>query len=172
MTRIALIAASIAALGLASIQTASAQVIRGGGHGDRGAFAGQAHDRTGPNGGRIAGARGAVTDGQGNGAAGGVNCARGPNGSAGCRAGATTRTADGAAQHQSGMHAEGAKGRELTSAGAASKTADGYLEQGRTTTATGENGSVSVTGAYDSANGRSRTVTCTDATGVAVACPQ
>ena len=114
--------------------------------------------------------RGAVTDGQGNGAAGSVNCARTPN-AQGCRAGATTRTADGEVNHRSGFAVEG-ETRSATSEGGFTKSADGTVNQGRTTTATGANGSVTVDGAYTSGEGRTRTVTCADASGAVVACPQ
>jgi hypothetical protein len=172
MKRFAFAAASLLAMGSFAVQAADAQVRRAGAsNGSGGVAAGQTHDRTGPNGGRIVGGRGAAGDGQGNAIAGGANCAKGAN-AAGCRAGVTTRSADGAAAHKSSVHVEGVNGRELTSAGSAAKTADGVISQGRTTSASGQNGSVTVDGAYSSETGRTRTVTCSDASGAVVACPQ
>ena len=171
MKRFAFAAAGLLAMGAFTIQAADAQVRRGAVRGaEGGAAVGQAHDRVGPRGGEVAGARGAVVSPNGAAAAGSVNCARGQN-AAGCRAGATTRTADGEINHQSGVHAEGVNGRELTSTGGLTKSADGTVDQGRTTTASGANGSVTVDGAYTSGSGRSRTVTCSDASGAVVACP-
>lgn len=170
MKRFAFAAAGLVAMASFAVQAAEAQVRRGVAVGDRGPVAGQAHDRTGPNGGRIVGGRGIVADGEGNAAAGAVNCARTPN-AQGCRAGVTTRTADGAVNHRSGFAVEGEKGT-ATSQGGFTKSADGTINQGRTTIATGQNGSVTVDGAYSSTDGRTRTVTCTSATGAVVACPQ
>lgn len=171
MKRFAFATAGLVAMAAFTLQAADAQVRRGSVRGqDGGAAVGQVHDRTGPNGREIAGARGAVVGSNGAAAAGSVNCARGPNAAA-CRAGATTRTADGTVNHQSGLHAEGVNGRELTSTGGLTKSADGTVDQGRTTTASGANGSVTVDGAYSTDTGRSRTVTCSDASGAVITCP-
>lgn len=169
MKRFAFAMTSLLAMGAFAIDAADAQVRRGGVRGDNGAAAGQVHDREGPNGGRVVGGRGIVTDGQGNAATRSANCARGQT-AQGCRAGATTRSADGSMSHQSGLHASGANGA-LDSSGGFTRSADGTIDQGRSTTATGQNGAVTVDGAYTSDAGRSRTVTCTDASGAVIACP-
>lgn len=170
MKRFTFAAAGLVVMSSFAIQAAEAQVRRGAVHGDRGIAAGQVHDRIGPQGGRIVGGRGVVADGQGNAAAGSINCARTPR-AQGCRAGATTRTADGTVNHRSGFAVEG-ETRSATSQGGFSKSADGSIDQGRSTTATGQNGSVTVDSAYSTGNGHSRTVTCSDASGAIVACPQ
>lgn len=171
MNRFAIAMTGLLTMSAFVVDVADAQVRRGVARGEAGAAAGQVHDRQGPNGGRVVGGRGVVTDGQGNAAAGSANCARGQN-VAGCRAGATTRNADGSASHQSGLHASGANGGTLDSSGGFTRSADGTVDQGRTTTATGQNGTVTVDGAYATDTGRTRTVTCTDAAGAVIACPQ
>lgn len=170
MKRLAFAVAGLLAVTSFAATTAEAQVRRGAAQGERGIAAGQIHDRQGPNGSRVVGGRGVVADGNGNAAAGAVNCARTPN-AQGCRAGATTRTADGAVNHRSGFAVEGDAG-SATSQGGFTKSADGTIDQGRTTTATGQNGSVTVDGAYNSDTGRTRTVTCSDSSGAIVACPR
>jgi hypothetical protein len=170
MKRFAFAMTSMLAMGAFAIDAADAQVRRGGVRGDNGAAAGQVHDREGPNGGRVVGGRGIVTDGQGNAAATSANCVSGQS-VAGCRAGATTRSADGSMSHQSGLQASGANGGTLDSSGGFTRSADGTIDQGRTTTASGQSGTVTVDGAYTSDAGRSRTVTCTDASGAVIACP-
>ena len=169
MKRFAFAMTSLFAMGAFAIDAADAQVRRGGVRGDNGAAAGQVHDREGPNGGRLVGGRGIVTDGEGNVATRSANCARGQS-AQGCRAGGTTRSADGSLSHQSGLQASGANGA-LDSSGGFTRSADGTIDQGRSTTATGQNGAVTVDGAYTSDTGRSRTVTCTDASGAVIACP-
>lgn len=169
MKRFAFAMTSMLAMGAFAIDAADAQVRRGGVRGDNGAAAGQVHDREGPNGGRVVGGRGIVTDGQGNVAAGSANCARSQS-AQGCRAGVTTRSADGSVSHQSGLQASGANG-SIDSSGGFTRSADGTIDQGRSTTATGQNGSVSVDGSYTSDTGRSRTVTCTDSSGAVITCP-
>lgn len=171
MKRFAFVMTSLVAMSAFAIDAADAQVRRGDIRGGNGSAAGQVHDREGPNGGRIVGGRGAVTDEQGNAAAGSVNCARGQN-AAGCRAGATKRNADGSVSHQSGMKAKGENGGMLNSSGGFTRSADGTVDQSRTTTASNQNGTVTIDGAYSTETGRTRTVTCTDASGVAIACPQ
>jgi hypothetical protein len=155
MKRFAFAMTSMLAMGAFAIDAADAQVRRGGVRGDNGAAAGQVHDREGPNGGRVVGGRGIVTDGQGNAAATSAN----------------TRSADGSMSHQSGLQASGANGGTLDSSGGFTRSADGTIDQGRTTTASGQSGTVTVDGAYTSDAGRSRTVTCTDASGAVIACP-
>jgi len=134
------------------------------------AAVGQAHDRDGPRGGEVAGARGAVVGPNGAAAAGSVNCARGRN-AAGCRAGATTRTADGAINHQSGVHAEGVDGRELTSAGGLTESRRRHGRSGPHHNRFRRQRLRHGRRAYTSGSGRSRTVTCSDASGPFVACP-
>lgn len=169
MNHFAFAVAGLVAIGSFTISAAEAQVRRGGVHGERGIAAGQVHDRQGPNGSRVVGGRGIVADGKGNAAAGSVNCARTPN-AQGCRAGTTTRTSDGSVNHRSGFAVEGDT-RSATSQGGFTKSADGTIDQARTTTASGQNGSVTVDGAYSADTGRTRTVTCTNSSGAVVACP-
>jgi hypothetical protein len=136
-----------------------------------GVTAGGVHNVTGPLGGQRAGARGIITDGQGNGAAGGVNCARGAAGQA-CRAGATTWNADGSVNHQSGATVQGANGGSATTQGGFTRNADGAVSGGRNTTATGAQGNTySGETTYNSADGVSHTATCTDPSGAVIACP-
>lgn len=131
-----------------------------------GVSAGQVH-----NNGRRAGARGVVTDGDGNAAAGGVSCARGEAGRA-CRAGATTVTGEGAVNHRSGAAVEGANGASAVTQGGFTRTQDGVVTGQRDTTLTDAEGNArSATTTYDSASGITRSVTCTNASGVVVACP-
>jgi hypothetical protein len=111
------------------------------------------------------------TDGQGSGAAGSGRCAAGAQGR-GCRTGATTWSADGSVQHRSGAAVEGAQGGHASTSGGFTRSADGAVTGGRTTQATGSQGaSYNAQTTYDSATGVSRTVTCTDASGAAIACP-
>lgn len=172
MKRYALAAISLMAFGSLAVEAAEAQRVDRGARANRagGITAHQAHDREGPNGGTLRGGRKVVTDGNGNAAAGAVNCAKGDAGRA-CRAGVTTRTAEGELAHKSGIKVEGANGRELTSAGGFTKDAEGNIDQARTTEASGEKGTVTVDKSYATGEGRSRTVTCADASGAVVACP-
>lgn len=135
-----------------------------------GVTAGAAYDHTGPNGGRKAGARGVITDGEGNGAGASGSCAEGEKGR-GCRGAVTTWSADGTIDRKSGFEAEGANGGTASSDGTFHRNADGTYAGDRTTTATGENGTYNANTTYDSANGVARTVTCTDAAGAVIACP-
>ncbi|MDP3736315.1 MAG: hypothetical protein Q8R02_02930 [Hyphomonadaceae bacterium] len=164
--------ASLIALGAFTIQTAEAQRVgRGAGRtASGGVVAGQVHDREGPNGGTLRGARGVASDGQGNVIAGSANCADGAAGRA-CRAGVTERTADGAVTHESGIKIDGANGGTLASQGGFAKDADGNVVRDRTTEASNQNGSVAVDSAYTSETGGSRTVTCANAAGEIVTCP-
>jgi hypothetical protein len=59
----------------------------------------------------------------------------------------------------------------VQSQGGTTRNADGTYSGGRTTTATGANGSVTKNGSWDSTNGYSRDVTCKNAAGAVVACP-
>ena len=168
----ALVAASILALSTFVIDDAAAQgrvrVTRQNGEGGVTHVTGA--NRVGPNGGQSVGARGVVTDGEGNGAAASGRCARGVQGEA-CRAGNTTRTADGAVTHESGGAFQGANGASGSTQGGFTRNADGTYSGGRTTSATGANGAYDAETTYDSENGVNRTVTCTDPTGAVVACP-
>ena len=129
---------------------------------------GAAHQ--GPNGGRFARGRATVTDGQGNGATISGGAFETPSGAKGARAGGTTVNADGTVNHQSGFAASGAKG-SVESQGGTTRNADGTYAGGHTTTATGANGSATSNSNWDSTNGYSRSVTCTDTAGNTVACP-
>lgn len=131
---------------------------------------GVAHNNTGPNGGQTAGQRSLVTDGEGNGARTGTQCARGAQGEA-CRAGYTTRTADGAINHESGAAFQGVNGASGSTQGAFTRNADGTYAGERSTSASGEQGSYDATTTWNSENGASRSVTCTDPSGAVVACP-
>jgi hypothetical protein len=173
MKRFTLAAASLLSVAALAIQTADAQQRVGRGaraNGAGGITAGQLHDRTGPNGGTLRGGRAIATDGQGAGIAGSANCATGAAGRA-CRAGVTARNAEGEVAHKSGIKIDGANGRELESVGGFTKDADGNIDQGRTTAAAGEQGSVVVDKSYTTETGRARTVTCANAAGEVVACP-
>lgn len=168
MTKFAIAAVALLAVGAFSIPEASAQGrIRGARVNNAGGVtAGQAYNT-----GQRAGARGVITDGQGNGAAGSASCAAGAAGRA-CRAGVTTRTADGAVNHQSGAVVEGANGGTAATQGGFTRNADGTYSGGRTTSASGDRGSYNAETSYDSETGVTRTVTCTDPAGAAVACPR
>jgi len=166
MNKFALVAAAMLAVGTFTIPDADAQRARGARVTESGGVAaGTVH-----NNGRRAGARGVITDGQGNAAAGGVSCAAGAAGRA-CRAGATTVTEDGTVQHQSGAVAAGANGRVVTQGGF-TRNPDGTTTGQRTTTATGEQGTYNAETTYDSETGVTRTVTCTNPAGAVVACPR
>ena len=141
------------------------------GNGAGGVTAGAWHDRVGPNGGAAVGGRGVVTDGEGNGVAVSGGCAEGAQGR-GCRAGKTTFDAEGNLTHRSGFAAEGADGGTVTSEGGFARSGDGTYSGSRDTSATGAAGnSYSASSTWDSANGKSRTVTCMDSSGAVVACP-
>lgn len=172
MKRLAATALSLLVMTALSVPAAEAQrTVRGAAAGPNGAAAAQAHSRQGPEGGRIAGARGVATDRQGNAVAGGVNCASGAAGAA-CRAGATTRAADGSLTHKGGIVAQGANGETLTSRGELTRDADGNVVAARNTQASGQNGSVNIDSGYTTAGGGTRTVTCMDVNGAVVPCPQ
>lgn len=168
MKKFAMIAAALIAASTISVVEASAQ---GRVRGARVNEAGGVTAGTAYNTGNRAGARGVITDGEGNGAAGGASCAAGAAGRA-CRAGATTVTADGTVQHQSGAQAEGANGGVASTQGGFTRNADGTYSGARTTSATGAAGnSYNAQTTYDSTTGVTRSVTCTDPTGAVIACP-
>lgn len=124
----------------------------------------------GPNGGRVARGRVTKTDGQGNATTASGGAFKGPNGATGVRRGSTTVDANGNATHQGSFAAQGANG-SVQSQGGTTRNADGTYSGGRTTTATGVNGSRTKDSSWDSTNGYSREVTCKNAAGVVVACP-
>ncbi|MBI1361221.1 MAG: hypothetical protein GC155_13170 [Alphaproteobacteria bacterium] len=165
---------AVAALLLAStfaISSADAQGrIRGAHARPGGGFAaGQAHHNVGPNGGERVGGRGIVTDGQGNAVAGSANCVSGSAGRA-CRAGKTTLSSDGAIARSGGVAVEGANGGTFATTGDFTHNADGTTAA-RNTTAQTANGTYTAQTTYNPETGKTRTVTCTNASGAVVACP-
>ncbi len=164
----AIIAAALMACSVGFAEQADAQGRARGARVNEagGVSAGQVH-----NNGRRAGARGVVTDGNGNAAAGGVSCAQGEAGRA-CRAGVTTVTEEGAVNHHSGAAVQGANGAGAVTQGGFTRSEDGVVTGQRDTTiADAEGNARNATTTYDSANGITRTVTCTNANGAVVACP-
>jgi hypothetical protein len=138
--------------------------------------------------------RGVRTDGEGAGVAGSGACASGEAGS-GCRGSSTTWTADGAIDRQAGAQWDTVNGagstqgqftrdadgsysgaRDTTASGvrgdyAASTTVDSETGYNRAVNASNENGSVEVLAQGQRGSGGTRTVTCFDASGAQVACP-
>ena len=114
----------------------------------------------------------ATTDGQGNGSVTRRGAAVGAQGGVAARQGSTTRSADGSASHSGTVSAQNAQG-SLHSSGGASRNADGSVEQARSTTATSAatGNSVQTQSSYSKDSGLSRSATCYDASGTAMACP-
>ncbi|RKR69036.1 hypothetical protein C8C94_3558 [Acidovorax sp. 94] len=127
--------------------------------------------RSGPNGAMLRG-RTATTDGQGNGSVTRRGAAVGVQGGVAARQGSTTRSVDGSASHSGTVSAQNAQG-SLHSSGGASRNADGSVEQARSTTATSAatGNSVQTQSSYSKDSGLSRSATCYDASGTAMACP-
>lgn len=127
--------------------------------------------RNGPNGAVLRG-RTATTDGQGNASVTSRGAAVGAQGGVAERQGSTTRRADGSASHSGTVSAQNAQG-SLQSSGGASRNADGTVTQARSTTATNATtgNSVQAQSSYSKDNGWSRSATCHDASGTALACP-
>src|SRR3989344_4498890 len=90
----------------------------------------------------------------------------GARGGVAARQGSTTRSVDGSASHSGTVSAQNAQG-SLHSSGGASRNADGSVEQARSTTAT----SRQTQSSYSKGSGLSRSATCYDASGTAMACP-
>lgn len=106
--------------------TAEAQRVRGGFTNPAGGVtAGEGHDVRGAFGGRAVGEHGVVTDGDGNGAAGGRGCARGAGGGYGCGQGTTTWNDDGEINHQQSGYATGPFGGRASTEGNVSRDDDG-----------------------------------------------
>lgn len=148
---------------------------------------------SGPNGSAARGGR-FVNDGAGNAAARRGGCASGAGG-AGCRGSATAVGSDGSVSRRSGVEVQGSDGGFFSSRGQFDRAADGATTGSRTTSASGsqgayegssslsggvfgrsgvysnDNGSRAVDSTYERGVGGSRTVTCTDASGVVVSCP-
>ncbi len=127
--------------------------------------------RSGPNGAVLRG-RSATTDGQGNGSVTSRGAAVGTQGGTAVRQGSTARHADGSASHSGTVSAQNAQG-SLYSSGGATRNADGTVAQARSTTATSAatGNSVQAQSSYSKDNGLSRSATCYDASGAAMACP-
>jgi len=127
--------------------------------------------RSGPNGTVLRG-RTATTDGQGNASVTRRGAAVGTQGGVAVRQGSTTRNADGSASHSGSLSAQNAQG-SLQSSGGATRNADGTVMQARTSTATSAvtGNSVQTQSSYSQDSGLSRSATCYDASGAAMACP-
>ena len=127
--------------------------------------------RSGPNGAVLRG-RTATTDGQGNARVTSRGAAAGAHGGVATRQGSTTRSADGSASHSGAVSAQGAQG-SLQSSGGGTRNADGTVAQARSTTATSAatGNSVQAQSSYSKDTGLSRSATCYDASGTALACP-
>lgn len=127
--------------------------------------------RSGPNGAVLRG-RTVTTDGQGNASVSTRGAAVGAQGGVAVRQGSTTRSADGSASHSGSLSAQNAQG-SLQSSGGATRNADGSVTQARTSTATSAatGNSVQTQSSYSKDGGLSRSATCYDASGAAMACP-
>jgi hypothetical protein len=127
--------------------------------------------RSGPNGAVLRG-RTATADGQGNASVSSRGAAVGAQGGVAVRQGSTTRSADGSASHSGTVSAQNAQG-SLQSSGGATRNADGSVTQARTSTATSAatGNSVQTQSSYSKDSGLSRSATCYDASGTAMACP-
>ena len=166
-----------AVLALAAPTEAQARTRRSVEHnadGSTGSQTGVAHTgvaRSGPNGAMLRG-RTATTDGQGNGSVTRRGATVGAQGGVAARQGSTTRSVDGSASHSGTVSAQNAQG-SLHSSGGASRNADGSVEQARSTTATSAatGNSVQTQSSYSKDSGLSRSATCYDASGTAMACP-
>lgn len=126
----------------------------------------------GPNGGGHARGRALSGDGAGNASLKSGGVYRGPQGATAARAGQTQVAADGSASHASGFQGSGARG-QLASEGSATRSADGTIEQSRVSTATSAStgNTLTHTQAYSSETGLSRSTSCADSAGNAIACP-
>lgn len=162
------LAVAAVTLTLAAADVAEARQGRIAARGQNGAVVAGA----GPNGGAGVRARGCA---QGETS---VTCAsggavRGPNGGRGARASRTIVNEDGSATRNSGLAVRGADGGALTSTGSTTRNSDGTVNGSRSTSAIAADGSTyQGTTTYDPATGLTRTTTCTDASGAAVACPR
>jgi hypothetical protein len=162
-----IVAAITAVLALTAATTAEARQGSIRARGANGVVAGT----TGAKGSAVR-ARGAVRNDDGSVTAASGGAFRGANGSKGYRASTTTAAPDGSATRAGQLSASGARG-SVDSAGSFSRGADGTWSGSRSTdahnAATGT--SYSGTTAIDPATGKPvHTGTCTDASGVAIAC--
>ena len=100
------------------------------------------------------------------------SAAVGAQGGMAVRQGSTTRNADGSASHSGAVSAQNAQG-SLQSSGGVTRNADGTVTQARTSTATSAatGNSVQAQSSYSKDTGLSRSATCYDASGAAMACP-
>lgn len=128
--------------------------------------------RATPSGGGLLRGRTATTDGQGNASVTSRGAAVGAQGGMAERQGSTTRRADGSASHSGTVSAQNVQG-SLQSSGGATRNADGTVMQARSTTATSAatGNSVQAQSSYSKDSGLSRSATCYDASGTAMACP-
>jgi hypothetical protein len=168
-----LLLATAATLSLFAFANVAEAGARGGAawqNKDGGTTAVRGAARQGPYGGTAARGRVTKTDGEGNAATASGGAFKGPNGASGARGGSTTVDANGNATRRGGFAAQGARG-SVQSEGGTTRNADGTYSGGRSTTATGVNGSVTSKGSWNSTDGYSRDVTCKNAAGAAVACP-
>ena len=155
------------------VQSAQAREVRAGvPHDDGSVAARRGVVRTTPAGGGIVRGRSVTTDGAGNTTQRSAAAVATPEGGLAVRRASNTRAADGSATHQGSVSAQGAQG-SLTSSGSAARAADGSVTQSRSTTAThaATGHSVQANSSYSQDAGPSRTVTCYDASGSAMACP-
>lgn len=128
--------------------------------------------RSGPNGASVLRGRTVSTDGQGNGSVTRRGAAVSAQSGTAVRQGSTTRNADGSASHTGTVSAQNAQG-SLQSSGGAARSVDGTVTQARSTTATSAatGNSVQTQSSYSKDSGLSRSATCYDASGTAMACP-
>jgi len=173
ISRATLLAAfAVAALLLSAANDANARTRRSVEHNaDGGTTAHTGVARSGPHGAVLRG-RTATTDGQGNSSVNSRSVAVGAQGGMDVHQGSTTRSADGSASHSGTVSAQNAQG-SLHSSGGASRNTDGTVAQARSTTATSATtgNSVQAQSSYSKDSGLSRSATCYDASGTAMACP-
>lgn len=128
----------------------------------------------GPNGGAVVrgSARGRTADGSYISRRG--TAVRGPNGGSAVRGANTTVSPDGTVQRRAGFAAEGQNGQAQSEANLY-RNPDGSIDYNRTTSATNHNSGNSYNGqvTVDPVTGeRSRTYSCTDASGATISCPR
>lgn len=153
----------------AEVQARTRHSVEHNADGSTTAHTGMAH--SGPNGAVLRG-RTATADGQGNASVSSRGAAVGAQGGVAVRQGSTTRSADGSASHSGTVSAQNAQG-SLQSSGGATRNANGTVTQARTSTATSAatGNSVQTQSSYSKDTGLSRSATCYDASGTAMACP-
>lgn len=165
-------AIAVSVLTFGTISDADASAKRGKfSNADGGVTAGAVASRSGSKGTRNS-IRAVKTDSDGNTVGGSASRATLANGGTVSRVGKFQKNADGSATRQGAFSASGARG-DVTSSGSTTRNADGTVSVSRdtqaTNSATGNSANVSTT--YQSGQGVTRTVTCTDAAGAAIPCP-